>query len=187
MSSPAAATGLPVLKTPFMKLWVSMIWPPLKLFMTSVLSYRPLLRKETQLRNMLMDIGGEIAESMRLNGDYCKEWPCQFRINKYNFTPESVGTTGVQIHTDSGFLTILQDNENVGGLEVDKSGEFLPVDPLPGSLLVNLGDMANVWSNGRLHTVRHRVQCKEATIRVSMDGYIPLGTDSGAAAGTGGF
>ncbi|KAE8730490.1 Detected protein of confused Function [Hibiscus syriacus] len=59
-------------------------------------------------------------------------------------------------------------DENVGGLEVDKSGEFVPVDPLPGSLLVNLGDMANVWSNGRLHTVRHRVQCKEATIRVSI-------------------
>ena len=92
-----------------------------------------------------MDIGGKLAESMGLVGDYCKEWPCQFRINKYNFTPEAVGSTGVQIHTDSGFLTILQEDENVGGLEVmDRSGEFVAVDPLPGSLLVNLGDMAAV-------------------------------------------
>ncbi|MBA0640436.1 hypothetical protein Goklo_023372 [Gossypium klotzschianum] len=106
---------------------------------------------------------------MGLKSDYCKEWPCQFRINKYHFTPQSVGSAGVQLHTDSGFLTILQDDENVGGLEVmDKSGEFVAVDPLPGSLLVNLGDMATVWSNGRLHTVKHRVQCKEAKTRVSI-------------------
>ncbi|XVF81677.1 hypothetical protein PTKIN_Ptkin15bG0174500 [Pterospermum kingtungense] len=121
------------------------------------------------IHEMIMDIGGKIAESMGLVGDYCKEWPCQFRINKYNFTPETVGTTGVQIHTDSGFLTILQDDENVGGLEVmDRSREFVAVDPLPGSLLVNLGDMAAVWSNGRLHNVVHRVQCKEATTRLSI-------------------
>lgn len=121
------------------------------------------------IHEVIMDIGGKIAESMGLKGDYCKEWPCQFRINKYHFTPQSVGSAGVQLHTDSGFLTILQDDENVGGLEVmDKSGEFVAVDPLPGSLLVNLGDMATVWSNGRLHTVKHRVQCKEAKTRVSI-------------------
>ncbi|KAM0047654.1 putative oxoglutarate/iron-dependent dioxygenase, isopenicillin N synthase [Helianthus debilis subsp. tardiflorus] len=52
--------------------------------------------------------------------------------------------------TDSGFLTILQYDEGVGGLEV------------MDTLLVNLGDMATVWSNGRLCNVKHRVQCKEA-------------------------
>ncbi|OMO79154.1 Oxoglutarate/iron-dependent dioxygenase [Corchorus olitorius] len=45
---------------------------------------------------------------------------------------------------------------------------LLKVDPLPGSLLVNLGDMATVWSKGRFHNVKHRVQCKEATTRVSI-------------------
>lgn len=92
-----------------------------------------------------MDIGNKLAETMGLGGDLFKEWPCQFRINKYNFTPETVGSPGVQIHTDSSFLTILQDDENVGGLEVmDKSGAFVAVDPMPGTLLVNLGDIATV-------------------------------------------
>ncbi|KAE8008958.1 hypothetical protein FH972_005416 [Carpinus fangiana] len=79
----------------------------------------------------------------------------------------------VQIHTDSGFLTILQDDENVGGLEVmDKSGAFVAVHPCAGTLLVNLGDVAKAWSNGRFCNVKHRVQCKEATIRVSIASFV---------------
>ncbi|XP_030465751.2 2-oxoglutarate-dependent dioxygenase DAO-like [Syzygium oleosum] len=121
------------------------------------------------IHELIMDIAAKLAESMGLDSEVFMEWPCQFRINKYNFTPETVGSSGVQIHTDSGFLTILQDDENVGGLEVmDSSGSFIPVDPWTGTLLVNLGDMATVWSNGRWCNVRHRVQCKEATIRVSI-------------------
>ncbi|KAK3223424.1 hypothetical protein Dsin_010449 [Dipteronia sinensis] len=121
------------------------------------------------IHELSMDIVQKLAQSMGLMGNEFEGWPCQFRINKYNFTPETVGSPGVQLHTDSGFLTILQEDENVGGLEVmDKSGAFVSVDPLPGTLLVNLGDFATLWSNGRLHNVRHRVQCKEAAIRVSI-------------------
>ncbi|KDP24906.1 hypothetical protein JCGZ_24284 [Jatropha curcas] len=112
-----------------------------------------------------------LAESMgsRSSNNLFEGWACQFRINKYNFAPETVGSPGVQIHTDSGFLTILQDDENVGGLEVmDKSGAFVAVDPEPGTLVVNLGDVATAWSNGRLRNVKHRVQSKEATLRISI-------------------
>ncbi|KAL7103885.1 hypothetical protein ACP275_08G208400 [Erythranthe tilingii] len=119
---------------------------------------------------LAVDIGRKLCASMNLGIDLFKDWVCQFRINKYNFTPESVGSSGVQIHTDSGFLTVLQDDDCVGGLEVmdEKSGAFIAVDPLPGSLLVNFGDTAKMWSNGRLCNVRHRVQCKEASLRISI-------------------
>ncbi|KAM1155962.1 hypothetical protein ACFX15_026216 [Malus domestica] len=132
---------------------------------------REVIEKYAQaVYEQIVDIGKKLAESLGLaDSDYLKGWPCQFRINKYNFTPESVGSSGVQLHTDSGFLTILQDDEDVGGLEVmDKSGAFVAVDPCPGTLLVNLGDVAKAWSNGRLCNVKHRVQCREATIRISI-------------------
>ncbi|KAM1361609.1 hypothetical protein EV2_027485 [Malus domestica] len=132
---------------------------------------REVIEKYAQaVYEQIVDIGKRLAESLGLaDSDYLKGWPCQFRINKYNFTPESVGSSGVQLHTDSGFLTILQDDEDVGGLEVmDKSGAFVAVDPCPGTLLVNLGDVAKAWSNGRLCNVKHRVQCREATIRISI-------------------
>ncbi|KAK1421463.1 hypothetical protein QVD17_23814 [Tagetes erecta] len=120
-------------------------------------------------------IGNKLAYSLGVKSENTgiENWPCQFRINKYHFTPETVGSSGVQIHTDSGFLTVLQDDEGVGGLEVmNKSGDFIPVDPWPGTLLVNLGDIAKVWSNGRLCNVKHRVQCKEAKIRVSIASFL---------------
>ncbi|XP_026455739.1 2-oxoglutarate-dependent dioxygenase DAO-like [Papaver somniferum] len=122
------------------------------------------------LHELIMELCGKLAESMGLSYDLAKGWPCQFRINKYNFTQESIGSSGVQIHTDSGFLTVLQEDDCVGGLEVmDKpSGEYIAVDPLPRSLCVNLGDMATVWSNGAFCNIRHRVQCKQAAIRISI-------------------
>lgn len=106
------------------------------------------------VHKLIMDISEKLAESLGLSRDPFKEWPCQFRINKYNFTPEAVGSPGVQIHTDSGFLTILQDDENVGGLEVmDRSGSFIPIDPWPGTFLINLGDVAKVHNSMILLTV----------------------------------
>ncbi|KAJ9540962.1 hypothetical protein OSB04_027468 [Centaurea solstitialis] len=66
-----------------------------------------------------------------------------FRINKYHFTPGSVCLGGAQLYIDTRFLTVLQDDESVGGLQViDKSDDTIPVDPWPGTLVVNLGDMA---------------------------------------------
>ncbi|WJX55989.1 hypothetical protein P8452_41695 [Trifolium repens] len=121
------------------------------------------------IHDLAVKIGEKMAESLGIVDADFEEWPCQFRINKYNFTPEAVGSLGVQLHTDSGFLTILQDDENVGGLEVmDNSGSFISVPPFHGTLLANLGDIAQVWSNGRFCNVKHRVQCNEATKRFSI-------------------
>ncbi|CAN1745753.1 2-oxoglutarate-dependent dioxygenase DAO [Linum perenne] len=132
-----------------------------------------ILEYAKEIHGVAMELAARMAESFGVGGggvDSFRGWPCQFRINKYNFQPETIGSPGVQIHTDSGFLTVLQEDESVGGLEVmDPSGDrYIPVDPVPGSLLLNLGDLATVWSNGRLRNVKHRVQCKEATVRISI-------------------
>jgi len=121
------------------------------------------------LHKVIVDIATKLAESMGLKDQNFSEWPCQFRTNKYNFTQDSVGSDGVQIHTDADFLTVLQEDECVGGLEIldPGSGSYVEVDPVPGTLLVNLGDIAKAWSNGALHNVKHRVQCKATTPRFS--------------------
>lgn len=99
------------------------------------------------IHDLAVKIGEKMAESLGIFGVDFEDWPCQFRINKYNFTPEAVGSLGVQLHTDSGFLTILQDDENVGGLEImNSSGSFVSVPPFHGTFLANLGDIAKVSS-----------------------------------------
>lgn len=118
---------------------------------------------------LIVDVAAKLAASLGVEEAF-QDWPCQFRINRYNYAPDTVGKTGVQIHTDSGFLTVLQEDHCVAGLEVadPDTGEFVPVDPLPGTFLVNLGDVATAWSNGELHNVRHRVRCVAAVPRVSI-------------------
>jgi len=100
-----------------------------------------------KLHELAVDIASKIAESMGLAGCSFNEWTCLLRPNKYSFTQETVGSSGVFTHTDTSFLTVLQEDESVGGLEMmldQSSGEFVAVDPVPGSFLVNLGDVAKV-------------------------------------------
>ncbi|KAG5545954.1 hypothetical protein RHGRI_018199 [Rhododendron griersonianum] len=133
------------------------------------------------IHDLGMDMGCKLLQGLGLSGDLFNGWPCQLRINKYNYTPEYVGSTGAVLHTDPGFLTILQDDEIIGGLEAVRkdTGEYVPVDPMPGTLVVNLGDLAALWSNGRLWSVKHRVQCYEGSIRLSIALFV-LGPKDGS-------
>ncbi|KAB2575296.1 putative iron/ascorbate oxidoreductase [Lasiodiplodia theobromae] len=62
-------------------------------------------------------------------------------------------------HSDFGSLTILF-QDAVGGLEVEdphQQGSFHPAPPVEGTLLVNVGDLLERWSNGRWRSTVHRV------------------------------
>lgn len=99
------------------------------------------------LYDLAKKLGHKIMEELSMAGlEIFKDWPCQLQMNKYNYSPETVGSTGAVLHSDPGFLTILQDDELVNGLEVVNkfTGELVPVDPVPGTLVVNIGDIAMV-------------------------------------------
>lgn len=122
------------------------------------------------IRDLAGLLGRKLMEGNGLNGDLFDGWSCQLRMNKYNFSPESVGSCGVFLHSDPSFMTILQDDEDVNGLQmVDKyTGEFIPVDPVPGTLAINIGDIGKAWSNGTFCNVKHRVWCFEPKTRYSI-------------------
>ena len=61
-------------------------------------------------------------------------------------------------HTDYGFITIVN-QDNTGGLQVqNEKGEWMDVSPKKDHLVVNVGDMGEIWSNGRWQSTRHRVR-----------------------------
>ena len=50
-----------------------------------------------------------------------------------------------------------------GGLEVNTtSGDWVRADPIPGTFVVNLGDLLHRWSNGLYHSALHRVMNNRA-------------------------
>lgn len=74
---------------------------------------------------------------------------------------------GVGAHTDAGALTLLlQDAEP--GLEVYRDGHWYLVEPVRGALVVNVGDIVQVWSNDRYRAALHRVVTDPATDRYSV-------------------
>lgn len=61
-------------------------------------------------------------------------------------------------HTDSGIVTLLHQDET-GGLEVRNSnGEWIPAPYVPGSMVVNIGDLMAKVSGGRWNATYHRVR-----------------------------
>lgn len=91
----------------------------------------------------------------------------QLRLLHYPSLPTRLLRTNakarINAHSDFGTLTLLF-QDNVGGLEiqdprfVDKGEEgFRPVPPVPGAVLVNIGDLMARWSNERWRSTVHRV------------------------------
>jgi isopenicillin N synthase-like dioxygenase len=71
--------------------------------------------------------------------------------------PPPEGSVRAGAHEDINVITLLLGAEE-GGLEVlHRNGRWLPVNPPPGSLVVNIGDMLQRLTNGALPSTTHRV------------------------------
>ena len=77
------------------------------------------------------------------------------------------GSRGVGVHKDSGFLTLLLQDE-VPGLEAKGHDDrWYPVDPLPGSLVVNTGELLQLLTRNYFIATPHRVINRRSEDRYS--------------------
>jgi isopenicillin N synthase-like dioxygenase len=88
------------------------------------------------------------------------------RLNYYPVCPEPArpdglappesGHLGISHHTDAGALTLLLQDDQPG-LEVFRDGDWHLVEPRDDALVINIGDIVQVWSNDRYQAALHRV------------------------------
>jgi isopenicillin N synthase-like dioxygenase len=60
-------------------------------------------------------------------------------------------------HEDINTITLLLGAEEAGLELLTKDGRWIPVSPKPGELVINIGDMLQRLTNGRLRSTSHRV------------------------------
>ena len=120
------------------------------------------------------------------------------RINHYPPCPEPAegdtllqaeqGHLGISHHTDAGAVTVLLQDEHPG-LQVFQNNRWHTVAPQPEALIINIGDVVQVWSNDHYRAPLHRVLANRTARRFSIPyflnpdynfNYAPIGNHAGS-------
>ncbi len=136
------------------------VWPTVPGFQARVEAYF------AQARRVARTMTRVFADALGLEPDFFARRTTHsldvLRMNNYALPP---GTdvaldgdlVGMGEHTDYGIVTILW-ADAVPGLQVlGADGGWHDVQPIPGALLVNLGDVTSRWTNEQWQSTLHRV------------------------------
>lgn len=126
-------------------------------------------------RGLAMEILRLLCEGMGLRPDYLEGDISGGRvaldINSYPPCPDPSRTLGLPPHCDRDLITILLPGA-VPGLEVAYRGDWIRVQPVPNSFVVNFGLQLEVVTNGMLKSVEHRAATNSAAARLSVATFI---------------
>ncbi|RDX57635.1 Gibberellin 2-beta-dioxygenase 8, partial [Mucuna pruriens] len=144
------------------------------------------------IRLLLMDyqshlsrIATTLFEAMAKNLDlnlkpskqYLAENTGMVRVYRYPHCSDANVGWGMEAHTDSSVLSILNQDYEVSGLQVLKDDQWLTVKPIFNTLIVNLGDMMQAISDDRYKSVTHRVSINKHKERISICYFVFPGED----------
>ncbi|KAE8692446.1 E3 ubiquitin-protein ligase RING1-like [Hibiscus syriacus] len=90
-----------------------------------------------------------------------------YRVNYYPPRSKPDQVLGASPHSDNSTITILMQDNDVCGLHIKHSNEWVPVNPIPNSLVVIVSDVVEIWSNGKYKSIEHRAVANYNKARIS--------------------
>ncbi|CAN1279570.1 1-aminocyclopropane-1-carboxylate oxidase homolog 1 [Linum perenne] len=121
---------------------------------------------------------GLLSEALGLTPNHLKEMDCSNGLyvlcHYHPPCPQPELTLGSTKHQDDDFITVLL-QDDIGGLQVLHQDQWVDVPPLPGSLVVNIGDLLQLVSNDKFRSVEHRAVVKSKGPRVSVASFFTHG------------
>lgn len=91
------------------------------------------------------------------------------RMNYYPPCAEADKVVGFSPHSDADLLTLVLQVNQVQGLQVKRDdGTWVPVRPLQGAFVVNVGDILQIFTNGRYRSIEQRAVVNTERARLSV-------------------
>ncbi|KAK9697946.1 hypothetical protein RND81_08G071800 [Saponaria officinalis] len=90
------------------------------------------------------------------------------RFNFYPQCPDPKSVLGIKPHADGTAVTMLLQDKQVEGLQVQKDDQWFRVPIVPDALFINVGDLLEIMSNGILKSPVHRVVTNSDYERISL-------------------
>ncbi|OIW03073.1 hypothetical protein TanjilG_19353 [Lupinus angustifolius] len=129
---------------------------------------------QNQMKVLAEKLTHMILNFMGMNSEEEKKWvgsKNQFeaiQLNYYPCCPEPDRAMGLAPHTDTSFLTILHQTQTNGLQIFQKCLGWVPINPDPNTLVVNIGDILHILSNARFHCALHRAIVNNTNERYSV-------------------
>ncbi|XP_045788045.1 1-aminocyclopropane-1-carboxylate oxidase homolog 1-like isoform X1 [Trifolium pratense] len=112
-----------------------------------------------------------LSEALGLIPNHLKDMDCAEGLvalcHYYPPCPEPELTVGTTKHSDTDFLTVLL-QDHIGGLQVFYEDKWIDIKPVPGALIVNVGDLLQLITNDKFKSVEHRVLANHVGPRTSI-------------------
>ncbi|KAL3345033.1 hypothetical protein AABB24_024139 [Solanum stoloniferum] len=135
-----------------------------------------------EIKNLAMIILCQLAKALRMDEkemrDLFSDGVQSIRMNYYPPCPAPEKTIGLSPHSDADALTVLFQLNETEGLQVRKDGVWVPVKPLPNALIVNIGDIMEIVSNGVYRSIEHRAIVNSNKERLSVATFYSSNLDS---------
>ncbi|XP_022754125.1 protein SRG1-like [Durio zibethinus] len=107
------------------------------------------------------------VEDEKLSQNF-QEGNYEVRMNYYPPCPASERVLGLNPHADISGITLLLECGDMPGLQVLKDGQWVFVEPIHDAIVVNLGQIIEVTSNGIFKAPQHRAVANGLKERLSV-------------------